>query len=519
MMDRDDKGRTNGGPFYTAIVLLLLLGVSLLLHLIGLTLPWRGPLDSVGSWLSHNADFLLTHGIRATKLAYVYSAGPVAPADLDARLTHPSLVILWLVPFRYVLGHAEWTSRLAGISLSLIVVLFTYLIAKKILPRRESVLVLAFGALLPMEAYWGRLPSEPLMATALVTVAVYFYISNVLRPGNGAALAFLFFHFLGCMADWAAYFLPPSLVIYEWVTGRRKFLLPLVALGLQFVYFSLFLLQNVIVGGMEQIYTLLGAGVQRSVLGFSEVVGGVPVFFARIALYFTVPLVILGLVWIYRSVTAGGSKFPPAYTEEKTAFLVPLIFLTTFVLWFAAFPNYVVVHEISFHPLTPFFLLASGLAMGRIRNGRRRLVQGLVIMLVIVQLGFVLHRRFSEQNGYVVPYALSNKIEAVTDYDDHLLTHLTLKKIYYQFYCDRDMRMGVNSIADFNSAVARNGYTGYLALDLDGFLAAYPEIGETSATHISENGLQVDPELLAYLVGRYRCERLSFFYVFRIGEH
>ena len=513
-MDPDKKQPMRNRALHVLIVVFLLT-VSLSLHLIGITLAWRGPLDSIGSWHSHCADSLLKYGVVPTKLSYVYSAGDVPADDLKLRLTHPMFIVSWLTPFRAALGSGEWSSRLGAVFLSMTLVVFIYLISRLVLDEKKSLLALAFASLLPMEAYWGRLPTEQLAAVTLMTISAFFYLSFVLKSKKRYAALFLLFHFLSITADWIAYFLPVSLIIFETIAGRKKYAVPLTSFFLNFVYFGLFILHGYLVGGYNTIQLLFSKSLNRSIMGVNDP-GADPFSIPlKIGLYFTIPLCIAGLVWLYRVIRQRRDVDSKDASPATIAMYLPLLFLFIAAFWILSFMNYVSIHDVALHILSPFFVLAAAVLLSRIKERRRlRLWASLIIVFMALQLTFVLSLRYSEQKGYPVDYPVAVSMESVTGYHDHIITHINLIHYYYQFYCDRDLKTGINDIDQFRSLISRGDYTKYVALDLGSFSAATPDIRDNLEEFTAQNQLKIDPSLLDYLTEHYPSERRSFFLVF-----
>jgi hypothetical protein len=502
--------------YRNAVLICLFVALSLAIHLIGIDLPWRGPRDSVGAYISHNADLLIKNGPALTKAVPVLSAGPLTPENYILVPTHPPLTTFWVMGFRALLGTDEWVSRLAAVFLSLGIIIFTYLISGIIMEPRGSMIVLLSAVFLPMEAYWGRLPSEPLCAMAMVTVAVFFYL-KYRECGKGLfAAGFFFFHFLGCMSDWIAYMLPPALLLYELIISRKKVVLPLCAIGLNFLYFALFIVQVFWAGGSDAIATLLSIGGART--GFVSEAFSYTALVTTLAkwilLYFTIPLAVIALLWAYRATriirsSTAGDK------QTRHAFLAPLIFLLVFCLYLVILPNHVLPHEFTLHPLTPFFALSAGLIFSRAPDRPTlRFVWMIALVLVMIQLALVLDRRFSHQNGYPVDYPLAVEIASITSPQERIITHLTLNESYYPYYCDRYIAMDVNSITDFLAVVSPGKYTTFLAIDLDALLSSEPQIKGGARGFTELNHLRIDPALLAYLRDNYPYRKVSYFLEF-----
>jgi hypothetical protein len=235
----------------------------------------------------------------------------------------------------------------------------------------------------------------------------------------------------------------------------------------------------------------------------------------KIGLYFTIPLCIAGLVWLYRVIRQRRDLDSKDASPATIAMYLPLLFLFIAVFWILSFMNYVSIHDVALHILSPFFVLAAAVLLSRIKERRRlRLWASLIIVLMALQLAFVLSLRYSEQKGYPVDYPVAVSMESVTEYHDHIITHINLIHYYYQFYCDRDLKTGINDIDQFRSLISRGDYTKYVALDIGSFSAATPDISDNLEEFTAQNQLKIDPSLLAYLTEHYPSERRSFFLVF-----
>jgi hypothetical protein len=236
-------------------------------------------------------------------------------------------------------------------------------------------------------------------------------------------------------------------------------------------------------------------------------------------LYFTVPLCLAALIWLFLFLRGSGDKVAPVDTRANYVFGVPLIFLSIFGIWALVFPNHVINHEVLLHPLSPFFPLAFGLIISRLPKwARKPSLAALVVVLMVAQLGAVLALRYSHQDGYPVDYPLSRAMESATDYREHIITHVTLAPRYYQFYCDRDMLMGVGTIPEFLKAASTGRYTTFVALDLDTFLKYEPGIQKDPDALLARGHLAVGPELLSYLRAHYPCVRASYFLKFDLTK-
>ena len=510
-----DKTLMGRKTITTVLFVVVFTGISLSIHLIGIDLPWRGHLDSIGTFNVYAADAALKYGIIHTKLAYVNSAGPHEPDELDLRLTHPSFIVVWLIPFRAILGTGEWTARLAAVFLSIGLIIVTYLLSRLIMDVWGARMALIIASLLPMEAYWGRLPSEELAAAFLVTISVYFYVLRAKREKALFSALFFIFHFFAAMANWVSYLLPVALIIVEFISGRKSYRLAFTALVLNFVYFALFLLQAYFIGGTAALAKLLGKGEVQSFFGIGDVSGALFSIGVQVVLCFTIPLCILAGMYIYLLFRRPCREMGGRDASDRFNFAVPAIFLFTFIFFNGAFLNYINRCIVSLHMLTPFFVLSAGILVSKkVARNRRFFISWIILIIIVVQLVFFLDRRFSQQNGYPVDYAVSTGISSSTNISDRILTHMWVLHYYYQYYCDRDILFRIDTIEKFESAMDAGAPTTYVALDIDSFMASEPLVAKDRELFARENSMRIEPELLSYLMEKFPSHRESYFIIF-----
>jgi hypothetical protein len=243
----DDPGATRMGastpprPFaagrprlhFAALGAVVALAAVLLCH--HLTEPFTGLHEWQSAFMSGAARNHLRYGYAATRLGVIENHDAVPPEWFRYYTDHPPLVpVLVALSFR-AFGQHESTARLVPIAFTLGSTVLIYLLGTALGGRRLGILSAFIFALLPMNAYFGRMVSHeaPTSFFALAMALAYLQWHRTRRPILfGVALsAFV----LGALCGWPAYYLAGILPLHHAVTAgpRREWkvlVLPLTAL-------------------------------------------------------------------------------------------------------------------------------------------------------------------------------------------------------------------------------------------------------------------------------------------------
>jgi hypothetical protein len=225
--------RARAGP---SIVLaaVLALAAAALCH--GLAEPFIGHHDWTSASMSAAARNHLRYGYTATRLAIIENNDFVRSEWFRYYTNHPPLVPLF-VSFSFSLfGEHEWAARLVPIIFSLGSTVLVYLLGTSLGAQRLGLLSAFIYALLPMNAYFGRMvcTESPTNFFALATALAYLKWHRTRRLWPFIlALAALG---VGALCDWPGYYLAGILPLHHIITSRaagrewKVFFFPLTAM-------------------------------------------------------------------------------------------------------------------------------------------------------------------------------------------------------------------------------------------------------------------------------------------------
>jgi 4-amino-4-deoxy-L-arabinose transferase-like glycosyltransferase len=203
-------------------VLGAVLSLSAILLCHHLTEPFTGLHEWQSAFMSAAARNHVRYGYAVTRLAVIENADVVPPEWFRYYPDHPPLVpVLVSLSFR-VFGEHEWSARLVPIAFTLGSTLLIYLLGTELGGRRLGLLTAFIYALLPMNAYFGRMVSHeaPTSFFALAMALAYLRWHRTRRPALfGTALGALI---LGALCGWPAYYLAGILPLHHVVTARRS---------------------------------------------------------------------------------------------------------------------------------------------------------------------------------------------------------------------------------------------------------------------------------------------------------
>lgn len=179
---------------------------------------------------------------------------------------HPPgyFVIIWL--WGHVFGFSEISMRLPSVIFSLLTVLLTYLIGKRLFSRKIGLLASLFLALAPLHIYYAQEARMYSFAAFAATFSIYFFISLIKRLKLSLILYSLSVALVLC-SDYVAYFVLLPQFIYVLLFQRQVF--KIFATALFFGFLPTFLIVPIF---FEQI--IVGVIKSASLQGWGEVVGG-----------------------------------------------------------------------------------------------------------------------------------------------------------------------------------------------------------------------------------------------------
>jgi hypothetical protein len=177
------------------------------------------------------------------------------------------------------------------------------------------------------------------------------------------------------------------------------------------------------------------------------------------------------------------------------------------LIFFLAFPGFASAHVVSFLTLTPFFVFTSVFALRYVEAAlqERRWIYNAILFVLIC--GFFSHallliaRRHTQQMGYPVAYPTSIAMAQNSDYNDRILTSFEINNLYYRFYADRYVVMGVDDIERFDEEMdgSGDGFDLFMAVDGERFFETFPALAPSGSDVSDLNGFGIDGPLFDML--------------------
>lgn len=201
----------------------------------------------------------LLYGLGTTRLGVIVNGDQVPPAGFIYYTNHPPLLPLMLAASFAVFGEREWAARLVPILCSLVSLWLVWRIGVRLRGQAYGLLAAAVFALVPMNAFYGRMVDHEAPVLTAVLAALHAYLRWRDGEGRGGFLASLLWLAVAMAIGWPGYYMAGLLAAHHLLAARgarrdrRVLLYPVLAL----VSFGVFLLH---------VLWLRGAG------GFDELV-------------------------------------------------------------------------------------------------------------------------------------------------------------------------------------------------------------------------------------------------------
>lgn len=312
----------------------------------------------------------LEYGLAATRLGVIINGDTVPPAGFLYYTNHPPLLPLALAASFAVFGEREWAARLVPILFTLASLALIWRIGVRLRGQAYGLLAAAIFALVPMNAFYGRMVNHEAPVLAFVLAALLAYLRW--RDGEGtrwfvASLAALA---LAMASGWPGYYMAGFLAAFHLIAergtrrDRRVLLYPALALA----SFGLFVLHVAWLrggAGLEELAAQFLTRTSAHTADFTEAGtehftwrGFVLLWAVRAWKLFTLPVLAAVLFELWDSVRERGG---PAARARMVALLL-LVFAVTHLLLFR---QGAWVHEFWGSYLSaPLALLAAGGVLG-----------------------------------------------------------------------------------------------------------------------------------------------------------
>jgi len=312
----------------------------------------------------------LAYGLGTTRLGVIVNGDTVPPAGFLYYTNHPPLLPLALAASFAVFGEREWAARLVPILCSLLSLVLVWRIGVRLRGPAYGLLAAAIFALVPMNAFYGRMVDHEAPVLTLVLAALHAYLRW--RDGGEARwfAASLGWLALAMATGWPGYYMAGFLAAYHLLAergtrrDRRVLWYPVLAL----VSFAVFLLHVAWLrggGGLDELVAQFVTRTSAHTADFTEGSarrfswpGFAALWAARAYKLFTLPVLVAALFELWDTARRRGG---PAARGRGVALLLGVFAVTHLLL----FRQGAWVHDYwGFYLSAPLALLAAGGVLG-----------------------------------------------------------------------------------------------------------------------------------------------------------
>ena len=196
----------------------------------------------------------------------VRNVQPARPEDFTYYTHHPPLVPFTVSLSFALFGEHPWAARLVSVGFSLGSLLLVFLLGVEIGGRRLGLLAAFFFALLPMNAFYGRMANYEAATNFFALASAFFYLRWHRKRRGGLLALSLGALALGAAMDWPAYYLAGILPVHHLFASKGKpwdrkvILFPVLAV----ILFGLFLVHIRLLSGKRGLSDLASAFLFRA---------------------------------------------------------------------------------------------------------------------------------------------------------------------------------------------------------------------------------------------------------------
>jgi len=210
-----------------------------------LTWPFWGHHEFNGVYYGMIAKNYLRYGLWATKGGQVNNLYPALPSEWSYHVNHPATYPLLLALSFRMFGVTEVTARLVSIIASVLGVVFLAKLLSALYKDHVAWLAAVVVIFSPLFLYFGSLPVFEPILFPVVTLGLwrYFITRRIKFPGSVIIVSFA-----ASLIDWPGFWLPVSLIVYEWLTRKRKKLILFLVATTLLAFFIIIAHQAIVTG-------------------------------------------------------------------------------------------------------------------------------------------------------------------------------------------------------------------------------------------------------------------------------
>ena len=382
---------SGGRDWRTRLVLLVLVLASFALHM------WR--LDAKSIWWDESLSLHRAQG----SIGYILS-NRISLAGAESIDQHPPLFFLVLSAFLRCCGDSDFTLRFPSVAFATLLVPLLYVMAKRLRGRRAGLLAGLLGVLSPFYLWYAQEARMYTMVTALGLAALYCVWRAVEERRLTWAGGWVFLSAAGI----GTHYLYLLLLVFHlliaatlWPRRHRERVSPAIWRRPVVIVFTSILALALVMVGQGAVHLLLRAAAGRRYIPLGLIIRDAynsftiglsaslrqawPLDLAFTALY------CLGIISIWRH--------PPSFTRTRwsgTLALGAYVFLPILGMWAYSLFRSIYMGSRYIIMASPASYLGVGIGLDHI-YGRKRLVGGLLVCLLVLGMGVSNYRFFTHE--------------------------------------------------------------------------------------------------------------------------
>ncbi len=201
------------------------------LLIIRLGSPWYGVQEAARVWVHAGVQSYDRYGLDVTNGMVIRDLGPATPPNFDYYVHHPPTVIWLPYAFTRVAGDNELSIRWVSIAATMIAVSAFYVLVRRLYGDKVAWWATAFYGLVPMMAYYGRVPSHDILAMTVVLLFAAIMINWLRQPSRRRLLALIGLAWLAVWTAWTGVFFVAFLGFAAMAVGRMGHRVAVIGLG------------------------------------------------------------------------------------------------------------------------------------------------------------------------------------------------------------------------------------------------------------------------------------------------
>ncbi|GAB4312392.1 MAG: hypothetical protein Kow00117_05280 [Phototrophicales bacterium] len=194
--------------------------------------PWFGVQEAPRTWIPASVRTYHTYGLSQTGGMVFRHTSPLPPEDFQYYTHHPPSVVWLPYALSIVMGDNEVAIRFGFLAATLLSAVLFFVFVRRLYDERVAWWATVFYSLVPMIAYYGRVPGYGQLALFIAMLFAVVMVEWLKKPTRNHLIMLCILAWLAVWTAWTAVFFVAAFGLAAMILGSRQHQIAVVGFGL-----------------------------------------------------------------------------------------------------------------------------------------------------------------------------------------------------------------------------------------------------------------------------------------------